>query len=63
MAKPAIHPKIRKCKHPEQIFVVDQMPTVDARNSFTMGSVFSILVGTYTSNRYVRLMSINIWRS
>ena len=32
MAKPAIHRKIRKCKHQEQIFVVDQMPKVDARS-------------------------------
>lgn len=32
IAKPAIHRKIRKCKHQEQIFVVDQMPKVDARS-------------------------------
>jgi hypothetical protein len=43
MAKPAIHRKIRKCKHQEQIFVVDQMPKVDARSWFTVGSVSSIL--------------------
>lgn len=46
MAKPAIHRQIRTCKHQEHIFVVDQMPTVDARNWFTVGSVSSILVGT-----------------